>query len=355
MTIQLHAFSENLDKHTDTIVDIWNAACPDELPISPKLVNYNVTPSDEIRQNCCLAIDDANQPVGFILASHFVTYNAIFAAFESPNQGLIDAMGVHPDAQRKGVGTALLTWAETWLQERGCQQIRLGGSLRPFAPGLPVEFDGKLGSGQFFEQHGYQTQSTTWDVMSNVAMYTTSSSVRAIAGVARPARKRDKNALLNFLQREFPGRWHYECDRFLAEGGRISDYMLLWAETGKTETGEADDLTVQGFCQLTFEDSYRPIERFYPYTLPRPWGQLGPIGVSKAARGQGYAAALIDASMRRFFNNGINGCVIDWTDLLDFYAKFGFGQYREYQMRMKELKVESGELKVESGELKVEN
>ena len=129
-----------------------------------------------------------------------------------------------------------------------------------------------------------------------------------------------------FLAREFAGRWHYSCQEFLDEGGRISDFMLLWTETG-----------IEGFCQLTFEDSARPLERFYPYQLSRPWGQLGAIGVSEHLRGQGFGSALLDAGLRRLHSNGVNGCVIDWTTVVDFYAKFGFSKYRQYWSLMKAL------------------
>ena len=76
--------------------------------------------------------------------------------------------------------------------------------------------------------------------------------------------------------------------------------MLLWTEQG-----------VESCCALTFGDSWRPLERFYPYALPRPWGQLGSVGVSAGCRGRGYGIALLDAALRRLHNNGVNGCVID--------------------------------------------
>jgi predicted N-acetyltransferase YhbS len=97
--------------------------------------------------------------------------------------------------------------------------------------------------------------------------------------------------------------------------------MLLWSERG-----------VDGCCLLTFPDSVRPLERFYPYQLPKPWGQLGSIGISADRRGVGFGAALLDAGLRRLHNNGVNGCVIDWTTLTDFYGKFGFAPYRSYVM-----------------------
>ena len=46
----------------------------------------------------------------------------------------------------------------------------------------------------------------------------------------------------------------------------------------------------------------------------------------------GGGAALLDAGLRRLHDNGVNGCVIDWTTLIGFYGKFGFEQYREYAM-----------------------
>jgi len=72
------------------------------------------------------------------------------------------------------------------------------------------------------------------------------------------------------------------------------------------------------------------------HRLPKPWGQLGPIGVSKDARGKGYGGALLDAGLRYLRDQGVRGCVIDWTDLVDFYGKFGFKPYREYAILAKD-------------------
>ena len=142
----------------------------------------------------------------------------------------------------------------------------------------------------------------------------------------RPAQPGQEEAVLEFFNRSFPGRWQFEFLEFLREGGRRSDYMLLWTERG-----------VDGFARLTLEDSERPIERFHMRRLPRPWGQLGPIGVSDNWRGKGYGGALLDAGLRRLRECGVRGCVIDWTSLVDFYGKFGFKPYRQYAMLFKAL------------------
>ncbi|MEZ4581604.1 MAG: hypothetical protein R3A10_08195 [Caldilineaceae bacterium] len=59
--------------------------------------------------------------------------------------------------------------------------------------------------------------------------------------------------------------------------------------------------------------------------------------MTASKRGQGLETAVLDAGLRRLHNNGVNGCVIDWTDLVDFYGKFGFAPYRAYQQLVKAL------------------
>jgi GNAT superfamily N-acetyltransferase len=308
--IELELFKPADGAHLDTLVDIWNAACAPDLPVTPRFVEFNArTPG--VEQVGCLALR-AGRPVGFVLASA--------VAGTSADTGWVDALAVVPDARRQGAGVALLCWAEAWLEERGCAAARLGGSLRPFAPGLPIE----LGSEHFFARRGYVLQRHVWDVARRLRHYTSPASARPAD--VRPLRVGEEPALLAFMTRAFPGRWASECRKILAAGGRRSDYLALWV-----------DGAIEGFCHLTLEDSYNPIERFYPQRLPRPWGQLGPIGVGEACRGQGYGAALLDAGLRYLRDGGVDGCVIDWTDLLDFYARFSFVPYRQYAVLTKKL------------------
>jgi predicted N-acetyltransferase YhbS len=107
--------------------------------------------------------------------------------------------------------------------------------------------------------------------------------------------------------------------------------MVLWTERG-----------IDGACQLTFEESSRPIDRFFLHSLPRPWGQLGPVGISQDRRGQGHGVALVDAGLRLLRAHGVAGCVIDWTGLVDWYGQFGFRPYRQYTMLCKGISATNG-------------
>ncbi len=50
---------------------------------------------------------------------------------------------------------------------------------------------------------------------------------------------------------------------------------------------------------------------------------------------EGFGGALLDAALRHLSDRRVRGCVIDWTGLVDFYAKFGFKPYRQYVVLIK--------------------
>ena len=321
LAFTLHLFEPSNPTHRSTAAAIWSAACSPDLAISPRFVEFNTRPSTGAVQLGQVAIQD-DQIVGFILAS--AAPNAPEAA--RPDHGWIDAIAVAPDAQRQGIGSALLDWGEIWLHTQHVTSAHLGGSLRPFTPGLPDE----LHNENFFRARGYAGQHETWDVARDLGDYTLTlpQAPKPAGGLptTRPAQAEDESALREFFVREFPGRWRYEFEEHLREGGRLSDYTVLVSERG-----------IDGFCFLTFEDSPRPLERFYMHRLPRPWGQAGPLGVSADRRKLGYGLVVVDAGLRRLRDAGVRGCVIDWTGLLDFYGKFGFKPHRKYLMLSKKL------------------
>jgi GNAT superfamily N-acetyltransferase len=315
--LHLEELDPGQDAHVIAAVDLWNAGCGPELAITPRGLRYNTFASPGARQAGRLAMI-GSRPVGFALATEF---SAGDPRVSPVDVGWIDAIAVAPSHAGRGIGRALMEWAEGWLAQAGCIRFRLGGSLRPFAPGLPSV----LPSAGFFRHRGYANRApgpTVWDVARDMRTYETPASVHPPSGAdIRPAREEDAPSISEFFTREFPGRWEYEYELFSQRGGRLTDLTILAANG-----------TVEGFSWLTFEDSIRSLDRVFMNRLPRPWGHLGPIGVSKAIRGSGCGLAILDAGLRRLQAAGVAGCVIDWTDLLDFYSKFGFQPYRQYEM-----------------------
>ena len=304
--------------HLSAIVSIWTASCGPALAMTRRLAAYNLQPATGAVQAGQVAVR-YDAPIGFVLCSALPGDRAT----SPPELGWIDAVTVLPDAQGHGIGSELLAWAENSLREQGCTGAKLGGGLRPFAAGYPAE----LGNEGFFRRRGFRARAGSeyvWDVARDLSDY--AATRRRDDAAIRPAQPGDENRLLEFLEREFPNRWRFAFQEFRREGGRISDWVVLLTGRG-----------VDGFARLTFEDSVQPLGRFYPHSLPRPWGQLGPIGVSKDLRGKGYGGALLDVSLGHLRERGVRGCIIDWTDLVDFYSRFGFKPYRQYAMLVKAL------------------
>ncbi len=308
--------------HVSTVVSIWNGACGRDLSVSMRAVVYNTQAATGAVQAGQVAVQHG-AIVGFVLCSALPRDPAT----SPPGLGWIDAIAVSPGEQCRGIGSALLVWAEDWLRGHECVRARLGGSLRPFSAGLPIELENEA----FFRRRGFQARSGgeyVWDVARDLAEYRPETSRKNIspATIIRPAQDGDRHALLEFLRREFPNRWRFEFEEFSRGGGRLSDWLILL-------TGEC----VGGFVRITLEDSLQPMDRFFPHRLARPWGQLGPIGVAGGLRGKGYGGALLDAGLRYLKTRGVRGCVIDWTSLLDFYGKFGFKPLRQYAVLLKRL------------------
>ncbi|MFZ1754730.1 MAG: GNAT family N-acetyltransferase [Caldilineaceae bacterium] len=313
---ELTPFDLNSAEHHSLLAALWNRDLPADLAIAPEFVHSVTRPFTGGVQAGRIAVVDG-QPVAAVLASAHP-----HAPPSMPcDVGWIDAIAVDPAHQRQGIGRELLVWAEEWLSAQGAVTIHTGCGINCLTPGVPES------AIAFFTACGYDLCNwTNWDVARNLADYTPPPSLRDVPAAARPAQPGQEEWLLGFLRQEFPGRWTFETEEALRQGGRISDFMLLWTETG-----------VEGVCKLTFEDSAWPLGGYYPYNLPRPWGQLGFIGVAKERRGQGMGLFLLDAGLRRLQNNGVNGCVIDWTDLLDFYGKAGFTPYHKWAVLCKKV------------------
>ena len=294
----------------DDAIRIWNAAVHPDYPFTEGFLRYNLIPSTGEKLEGRI-LTHQEKTVGFVLA-------CAFPQDPLATLGWISAIAVEPLAQRQGIGSVLLTWAEHWLKENGCKRVRIGGNLRPFLPGLPYA---TYENAVFFEKHAYQSPSRQpyeYDIARSLKDYESIYPKPDYADLT-PMQPGEEHLLLDFLHREYPGRWEFEAREYVKNGGRASDFLLLRVH------GE-----VHGFCRLTLPDSERPIERFYPQRLPQPWGQFGPLGLSKAVRGQGVGGYLIDAAAVHMQLLGVDGCVIDWTSLVELYGKFGFKIYNQY-------------------------
>lgn len=324
MTVTINEINFAELAHIEAIAGLWTGACGPNLATSTRAVKYNLRSlaSTATSGNFGVFAWQGEEPVGVVLVE------------SADEMGWVSLLAVLPETQRQGIGLLLLAWAEDALRARGCQTVQIGGSINSFVCGLPTELGPtELDTGQFFARAGYGASDSVWDVAVNLAAYQSPLEVAEVAGAVRSAQPNQLDAMQVFAKSEMSS-WDGEVfARFVADFQaadrleRLSDYMILWTERG-----------IDGLCRLNFEDSYRPIERVYPFQLPRPWGAIDQICVSADLGEQGFEGALIDAGLRRLHNNGVNGCIIHASARADRFAEFGFQPSREYIVYKKRLK-----------------
>ncbi len=227
-----------------------------------------------------------------------------------------------------------------WKRRSACRSGRglaggawiAGADLCHFFPGVPAEADAALA---FFRALGFDIgadENASYDLARDLGGYAIPDAVAETIerlrgqGIAiAPCREQDVPALRAHLQETFPGRWDERHDAPHRDGaGPVGDHhrprRLRLGRRGQP---------VLGFAH-TFSARSRWIGP--PSTgaarLARHYGGLGPIGLAVRARKLGLGLALLAAGVQAVADTGATHMAIDWTNLLDFYAKVGFTPWK---------------------------
>ncbi len=310
------------------IVEIWNSAFSATFRLTHRLWLQQTEGDPSFRpSDLWLARDAHGQILGFALAKRFRQ------AADFPGQGLekynsvgyIAAIAVRAEWARHGIGRALLDAAESSLRAEGVTKFVLGGSFRHFMPGLPLDHPRMR---QFFEKAGYIFDSQfEYDLDGPLLPEVFGPILAATTLNFRQGQPGDEQNWLSFLTRDFSGRWYYEMQLFLKQGGAIEDITFLLDDVG----------AIQGF-QANYHAGSRVLGPSIHWLPERPeWGGIGPLGISPTMRGKGAGLALVAAGMSYLYHQqDARHARIDWTTLTEFYARLGFHPIVYYLRGMKE-------------------
>ncbi len=294
----------------------------DRFPMDERLWRQNVDDDPNHDAAGVFVALDGEQPVGAAVAR--VCRVPLGQAPLITDKGWLNSIFVHPANRRKGVGRQLLEQAEGFLKERGVPRAESGGDPGHFFPGVPATQESAMA---FLQACGYAVQGKpAFDVMQDISDFKVP--VKADRAMATNLAFRFTScnnklvpALLEFLEREFSGRWLYETERRLAQERAPQDIMLLVIGS-----------RVVGFAHTFHNGSARLGPSVYwRKLLGAQYGGLGPMGVAKEVRGQGMGFALLCEATERLRVLGVKKMAIDWTVLLDFYGEAGFKPWKEYR------------------------
>ncbi|HEX2914325.1 MAG TPA: GNAT family N-acetyltransferase [Chloroflexia bacterium] len=317
-----------LQEQDSALINLWNTAFDARFPMNIRLWQQNLYGDPSFRPgDILLAEADKGKLAGFALTKRLREKSGQDLEKYAGN-GYISALVVHPEFQGQGLGRQLLAAAEAKLWADGATRILPGSSFRHFLPGVPQGNEAALG---LLKSAGYQfpERLVNWDLDGKLAPEIYEPALAAVQGASyRQGLPGDEQALLDFLQRIFPGRWHYDMRLYLEQGGPVEDVTLVIDGADR----------IQGFL-MTYNAESKVIGPGIYWLVGNPeWGGIGPLGINSEIRGKGLGLGLVAAGMRYLYNKGARQARIDWTTLTGFYGRLGFQPSITYLLGSKEQK-----------------
>lgn len=227
--------------------------------------------------------------------------------------GSIVLLLVHPNWQRRGVGTALLESATGRLRALGARVVHLGsGGGSHVWPGVPADLTSAV---RFFESRDWTWDHQVTDLTADLRRYVAPEGVLERAAVAditvAVGGPLDREEALAFERRHFP-RWL----RFFEEGGEA----ILLARDGRGEVVGSLLFAGPGRCSV-----------FWPI-LGDDMATIGCVGVAEQARHAGIGSALVVGASERLRDLGAGMCHIGWAWRPELYERSGYRPWRDYLM-----------------------
>ena len=135
--------------------------------------------------------------------------------------------------------------------------------------------------------------------------------------------------MIDFVHRNWPGRWEKEVKDYFKLGGLGEEYALA-VDNGKicafAKIGLPTTKTSLSSYSLTWRSRFNKL------------GGIGPLGVDISYRKQNLGHDIVAFANNILIDEGATEIIIDWTGLLDFYRIMGFEVFKSYSYMTKELK-----------------
>jgi len=307
----------------EPMCELWNRELGDLFPMRQQLfVQNSFRDVNVYLPGSWIAQDSDGRLLGFIIAKKWQETEREMKLGEGG--GWIQALVVRSEARGKGIGSELLGRAEEALREAGASQVFIGRDPWHYVPGLPKALSMHR---QWLEKRGFKQLYEVSDMLSSDETDLIVTPEFADGANVKLLTPEDKEEMLTFFRRCFPGRWLYEAQCYWERGGQGREFIGLFQGS-----------EMIGFCRVN--DEHSPLIAQNTYWAPlfeEPLGGIGPLGVDDQYRGKGYGLGLVKAGIAELQQRGMRQLVIDWTELVDFYAKLGFHTWKSYDLMSKTL------------------
>ena len=312
--IKLNEFNNN-----EALCKIWNDEYGFIYPISLELFNRNIKNAYDEASYVAVENDKA---IGFIIGK---IWQDKYEVGNYSKCGWISLIFVHKQYRNRGIGSMLLQKAEEQFNKLNKEIVYIGRDYLNYFPGLPSDMKNSL---LWFEKRGYDQSYLTYDLISkNKDILPLSNNQIKY----RFACSKDKEALISFMEKNWPGRWTKELIDYWNDGGTGSEYLL-----------GLDNDKICAFAKVNY-----PITNVNLISYSLTWrnrfsslGGIGPLGVDNEYRGRKIGRDIVVCAKNHLIESGTSDIIIDWTGLLDFYRPMGFEVWKSYYYLTKKIEKE---------------
>lgn len=301
------------------LLDVWRAsmthdALSEHLFRVKVLLDPNFLPA-----NLPVAVEDG-KVVGFALA--LTRQVPLFLQGLEPEKSWVTAFGVHPDYQRRGIGSALFAYLDDRLRADGRKTVDIAPYVpNYFVPGVDVAaYPGTI---QFLEQKaGFRTLYNAISMGADLSGFQIPPEILELErkrdqedGVTiRPVTSADLPELMPFIVKHFGWDWFRHAQDYLLDlfGGVNATQMCMLVARRHGE--------IVGYCQ-------QRLERF------------GPFGVNPEYRNLGIGRLLLFRCLATMSARHTYFAYFLWTgeDAARLYSLAGFKRRREFAVLHKDL------------------
>ncbi len=306
------------------LLGLWAECFGDDFPLDERLLSQQLALDTDPRKLFITRADDDSLS-GALLAKRVARAPL---GGEAPSIGNVSFIMVAQNHRRKGLGSRLFAEAAAWLGSSGAAEIRLGRDTYHLFPGMPTTgTQDYFAIAAFAAKQGFLPEREEFDLIADLSALDLDAlavGTRKPVGYSFVPYSRELDASMRlFFERNFPGRWYGEVLEALEAGMRSEDFFLAVDSEG----------AVRGFSRIyTEESTVLGPGLYWRKAMGKNPGGLGPIGIDQSLRGNGLGLALLHFCLGELKSRGVGTMVIDWTDLVGFYAKMGFAVWKAYRL-----------------------
>ncbi|MFO7252191.1 MAG: GNAT family N-acetyltransferase [Actinomycetes bacterium] len=253
------------------LADLAAAALTLDLPEAPELPVRLATPPPDRRW------------AAFVLGEND---GVVFTSVDDrdPRIGHIDLIAVHPRAQGRGYGKALVRAAEEWLRGEGVRRARWAGNPPCYAwPGIDVR---ATPAACLAERLGYEHDGMAWNMTADLTRGLPEPPEPPPGVTVASAEPGERAELAAFVREHWNAAWAWEVEN------AVGAYYA------------ARDGEILGFAAW----GARP-------------GWFGPTGTAPSARGLGIGRVLLHRCLAEQRAAGMTSVQIGWVGPLRFYSR----------------------------------